>query len=181
MAHSGYGLQYCNTDHMTFFQLSSGSSRWSLANFRRAWTCADWSRGTFPTLLDFNPWQCCVFLLLIVTFVTEFPSSLQVIDQIPLILIHVVYLSFLRSFVLQEVGSCTEPKGEEDCQWSCFLFFHFFFQNCSYLHLLAYFRLAHLRLVHMYSLVNNVLSYLFCLGLGGAFAVGQFKGVDRCL
>ncbi len=31
---------------MTFSHASSGSSRWSLANFRRAWTCAGLSRGT---------------------------------------------------------------------------------------------------------------------------------------
>uniref|UniRef100_A0A0K2VLP3 Uncharacterized protein n=1 Tax=Lepeophtheirus salmonis TaxID=72036 RepID=A0A0K2VLP3_LEPSM len=40
---------------MTFSHSSSGSSRWSLANFRRAWTCAGLSRGTLRALQDFNP------------------------------------------------------------------------------------------------------------------------------
>ncbi len=37
---------FVSSDHMTFSHASSGSSRWSLANFRRAWTCAGLSRGT---------------------------------------------------------------------------------------------------------------------------------------
>ncbi len=44
-----------SSDHMTFSHTSSGSSRWSLANFRRAWTCAGLSRGTLCALQDFNP------------------------------------------------------------------------------------------------------------------------------
>ncbi len=44
-----------SSDHMTFSHASSGSSRWSLANFRRAWTCAGLSRGTLRMLQDFNP------------------------------------------------------------------------------------------------------------------------------
>ncbi len=43
-------------DHMTVSHASSGLSRWSLANFRRAWTCAGLSRGTLHALQDFNPW-----------------------------------------------------------------------------------------------------------------------------
>ncbi len=35
-----------SSDHMTFSQSSSGSSKCSLANFRRAWTCTGLSRGT---------------------------------------------------------------------------------------------------------------------------------------
>ena len=35
-----------SSDHITFSQASSGSSRCSLANFRRACTCAFFSRGT---------------------------------------------------------------------------------------------------------------------------------------
>ncbi len=40
--------------------MTSGSSRWSLANFRRAWTCAGLTRGTLRALQDFNPWRCSV-------------------------------------------------------------------------------------------------------------------------
>ncbi len=61
-----------SSDHMTFSHASSGSFRWSLANFRRAWTCAGLSRGTLRTLQDFNPWQCSV--LLMVTVETVVPA-----------------------------------------------------------------------------------------------------------
>ena len=37
---------FVSSDHITFSQASSGSSRCSLANFRRASTCAFFSRGT---------------------------------------------------------------------------------------------------------------------------------------
>ncbi len=62
-----------SSDHMTFSHASSGSSRWSLANFRRAWTCAGLSRGTLRALPDFNPWRCSV--LLMVTVETMVPAS----------------------------------------------------------------------------------------------------------
>ncbi len=52
-----------SSDHMTLSHASSGSSRWSLANFRRVWTCAGLSRGTLGTLQDFNPWWCSVLLM----------------------------------------------------------------------------------------------------------------------
>uniref|UniRef100_A0A672N5X2 Microtubule-associated protein RP/EB family member 1-like n=1 Tax=Sinocyclocheilus grahami TaxID=75366 RepID=A0A672N5X2_SINGR len=61
-----------SSDHMTFSHASSGSSRWSLANFRRAWTCACLSRGTLPTLQDSNPRRCSV--LLMVTVETVVPA-----------------------------------------------------------------------------------------------------------
>ncbi len=44
-----------SSDHMTLSHASSGSSRWSLANFRQAWKCAGLSRGTLHALQDFNP------------------------------------------------------------------------------------------------------------------------------
>ncbi len=55
-----------SSDHMTFSQASSGSSTWSLANFRWAWTCASLSRGTLRALQDFNPWRCSVLLMVTV-------------------------------------------------------------------------------------------------------------------
>ncbi len=61
-----------SSDHMSFSHASSGSSRWSLANFRRAWTCAGLSRGTLRVLQDFNPWRCSV--LLMVTVETVVPA-----------------------------------------------------------------------------------------------------------
>ncbi len=44
-----------SSDHMTFSQSSSGSSKCSLANFRRAWTCTGLSRGTRLALQDLSP------------------------------------------------------------------------------------------------------------------------------
>ncbi len=61
-----------SSDHMIFSHASSGSSRWSLANFRRAWTCAGLSRGILRTLQDFDPWRCSV--LLMVTVETVVPA-----------------------------------------------------------------------------------------------------------
>ncbi len=52
-----------SSDHMTFSHASSGSSRWYLANFRRAWTCAVLSRETLRTLQDVNSWRCSVLLI----------------------------------------------------------------------------------------------------------------------
>ena len=62
-------------DHITFSQASSGSSRCSLANFRRACTCAFFSRGTLRTQQDFNPSRCSV--LLMVLFVTVVPTAFR--------------------------------------------------------------------------------------------------------
>ncbi len=59
-------------DHMTFSQSSSGSSKCSLANFRRAWTCTGLSRGTRLALQDLSPWRRSV--LLMVAFVTLVPA-----------------------------------------------------------------------------------------------------------
>ena len=50
-------------------QVSFGSSRCSLANFRRACTCAFFSRGTLRVQQDFNPSRCSV--LLMVLFMTS--------------------------------------------------------------------------------------------------------------
>ncbi len=52
-----------SSDHMTFSQSSSGSSKCSLANFRRAWTCTGLSRGTRLALQDLSPWRRSVLLI----------------------------------------------------------------------------------------------------------------------
>ncbi len=61
-----------SSDHMTFSQSSSGSSKCSLADFRRAWTCTGLSRGTRLALQDLSPWRLSV--LLMVAFVTLVPA-----------------------------------------------------------------------------------------------------------
>ncbi len=52
-----------SSDHMTFSQSSSGSSKCSLANFRWAWTCTGLSRGTRLALQDLSPWRRSVLLM----------------------------------------------------------------------------------------------------------------------
>ena len=64
-----------SSDHITYSQVSSGSSRCSLANFRRACTCAFFSRGTLCAQQDFNPSRCSV--LLMVLFMTVVPTALK--------------------------------------------------------------------------------------------------------
>lgn len=74
---------FVSSDHMTFSQSSSGSSRWTLANFRQAWTCTGWSRGTLCAQQDFNPWWCSVSDVLVMVFFADCgPNSLQVIYQV---------------------------------------------------------------------------------------------------
>ena len=64
-----------SSDHITFSQASSGSFRCSLANFRRACTCAFFSRGTLRAQQDFNPSWCSV--LLMVLFVNVVPTAFR--------------------------------------------------------------------------------------------------------
>ncbi len=61
-----------SSDNMTFFHAFSGSSRWFLADFRRAWARAGLSRGTLLVLQDFNWPRCSV--LLMVTVETVVPA-----------------------------------------------------------------------------------------------------------
>ena len=51
-----------SSDHTTFSQASSRSSRCSLANFRWDCTCAFFSRETLRAQQDFNPSRCSVLL-----------------------------------------------------------------------------------------------------------------------
>ena len=64
-----------SSEHITFSQASSGSSRCSLANFRWACTCAFFSRGTLREQQDINPSRCSV--LLMVLFVTVVPTAFR--------------------------------------------------------------------------------------------------------
>ncbi len=70
-----------SSDHMTFSQSSSGSSKCSLANFRRAWTCTGLSRGTRLALQDLSPWRRSV--LLMVAFVTLVPALYRSFTRSP--------------------------------------------------------------------------------------------------
>ncbi len=158
-----------SSDHMTFSQSSSGSSKCSLANFRRAWTCTGLSRGTRLALQDLSPWRRSV--LLMVAFVTLVPALCR---------------SFTRScgsgiFVH---SSCDhfDPTGW-DLAWSprsreiisCLVCLPFS-NNCShswFLHtkLLTYCRFSLPSLVQVYNFVSGVPWQLFGLGHSGVWSV----------
>jgi len=54
-----------SSDHMTSSHASSGSSRWSLAHFRRPGHVLAWAGGPCAQQ-DFNPWLCSVLLMITV-------------------------------------------------------------------------------------------------------------------
>ncbi len=90
-----------SSDHMTFSQSSSGSSKCSLANFRRAWTCTGLSRGTCLALQYLSPWRRSV--LLMVAFVTLVPALCRSFTRSP----HVVL-----GFLLTVLVIILTPRGE---------------------------------------------------------------------
>ncbi len=103
-----------SSDHMTFSQSSSGSSKCSLANFRRAWTCTGLSRGTRLALQDLSPWRRSV--LLMVAFVTLVPALCRSFTRSPPCGSGIFAHSSCDHF---GVRSCVEPQIEGDYQWSC--------------------------------------------------------------
>ena len=90
-----------SSDHMTFSQSSSGSSKCSLAKFRRAWTCTGLSRGTHLALQDFSPWRRSV--LLMVGFVTLVPALCRAITRAP---------DVVRGFLRTILVIILTPRGE---------------------------------------------------------------------
>ena len=104
------------SDHVTFSQSSSGSSKCSLANFRRAWTCTGLSRGTRLALQDLSPWRRSV--LLMVGFVTLVPALCRSFPRSP-VGFGELCSPFLWSFWPHGVRSCVEPQIEGDCKWFC--------------------------------------------------------------
>ncbi len=90
-----------SSDHMTFSQSSSGSSKCSLANFRRAWTCTGLSRGTRLALQDLSPWRRSV--LLMVAFVTLVPALCRSFSRSPRVVL---------GFLLTVLVIILTPRGE---------------------------------------------------------------------
>ncbi len=86
---------------MTFSQSSSGSSKCSLANFRRAWTCTGLSRGTRLALQDLSPWRRSV--LLMVAFVTLVPALCRSFTRSPRVVL---------GFLLTVLVISLTPRGE---------------------------------------------------------------------
>ncbi len=105
-----------SSDLMTFSQSSSGSSKCSLANFRRAWTCTGLSRGTRLALQDLSPWRRSV--LLMVAFVTLVPALCRSFTRSP-VWFWDFCSQFLWSFWPHGVRSFVELQIEGDYQWSC--------------------------------------------------------------
>ncbi len=170
-----------SSDHMSFSHASSGSSRWFLANFRWAWTCAGVSRGTLRTLQDFNPWRCSV--LLMVTVETVVPA---------------LFRSLTRSSRVV-LGWSPHPSQDHwystrrDLAWSpspreidSHLEFLPFSNNCTnscclLTKLFAYCPVAHPSLVQVYNSVPSVLRQLFGLAHSGEVGVWLIECVNRCL
>ncbi len=90
-----------SSDYMTFSQSSSGSSKCSLASFRRAWTCTGLSRGTRLALQDLSPWRRSV--LLTVAFVTLVPALCRSFTRSPRVVL---------GFLLTVLVIILTPRGE---------------------------------------------------------------------
>ncbi len=90
-----------SSDHMTFSQSSSGSSKCSLANFKWAWTCTGLSRGTRLALQDLSPWRRSV--LLMVAFVTLVPALCRSFTRSPRVVL---------GFLLTVLVIILTPRGE---------------------------------------------------------------------
>ncbi len=90
-----------SSDHMTFSQSSSGSSKCSRANFRWAWTCTGLSRGTRLALQDLSPWRRSV--LLMVAFVTLVPALCRSFTRSPRVVL---------GFLLTVLVIILTPRGE---------------------------------------------------------------------
>ncbi len=90
-----------SSDLMPFSQSSSGSSKCSLANFRRAWTCTGLSRGTRLALQDLSPWRRSV--LMMVAFVTLVPALCRSFSRSPRVVL---------GFLLTVLVIILTPRGE---------------------------------------------------------------------
>ncbi len=159
-----------SSDHMTFSQSSSGSSKCSLANFRRAWTCTGLSRGTRLALQDLSPWRRSV--LLMVAFVTLVPALCRSLTRSPRVVLGFL-LTVLVIILTPRVRSCVEPRSREIINGLVCLPF---LNNCShswFLHtkLLTYCRFSLPSLVQVYNFVSGVLWQLFGLGHSGVWSV----------
>ncbi len=97
-----------SSDHMTFSQFSSGSSKCSLTNFRRAWACTGLSRGTCLALQDLSPWRRSV--LLMVAFVTLVPALCRSFTRSP----RVVLGFLLTVLVIILTPRCEILRGAPD-------------------------------------------------------------------
>ncbi len=159
-----------SSDHMTFSQSSSGSSKCSLANFRRAWTCTGLSRGTRLALQDLSPWRRSVLLMVALLLWSQLSAG------------HSLGPPCGSGIFAHSSCDHFDPTGW-DLAWSprsreiisglvCLPFSN----NCShswFIHtkLLTYCRFSLPSLVQVYNLVSGVLWQLFGLGHSGVWSV----------
>ncbi len=160
-----------SSDHMTFSQSSSGSSKCSLANFRRAWTCTGLSRGTRLALQDLSPWRRSV--LLMVAFVTLVPALCRSFTRSPPCGSGIFAHSSCDHFDPTGWDLAWSPRSREIISGLVCLPFS---NNCShswFLHtkLLTYCRFSLPSLVQVYNFVSGVLWQLFGLGHSGVWSV----------
>ena len=154
-----------SSDHITFSQASSGSSRCSLANFRLAYICAFFSRGTLRAQQDLNPSRCSV--LLMVLFVTVVPIAFRSLTSSSCVVLgwsltFLIIIDIPRGEIL-----CGAPVRGRLAVTLCF--FHFltiaptvvnFSPSCLLIFLYP-------SLVQVYNFVPDVLRQLPCLAHGG--------------
>ncbi len=156
---------------MTFSQSSSGSSKCSLANCRRDWTCTGLSRGTRLALQDLSPWRRSV--LLMVAFVTLVPALCRSFTRSPPCGSGIFAHSSCDHFDPTGWDLAWSPRSREIISGLVYLPFS---NNCShswFLHtkLLTYCRFSLPSLVQVYNFVSGVLRQLFGLGHSGVWSV----------
>ncbi len=160
-----------SSGHMTFSQSSSGSSKCSLANFRRAWTCTGLSRGTRLALQDLSPWRCSV--LLMVAFVTLVPALCRSFTRSHRVVLGFFAHSSCDHFDPTGWDLAWSPRSREIISGLVCLPFSNNFSHSWFLHtkLLTYCRFSLPSLVQAYNFVSGVLWQLFGLGHSGAWSV----------
>lgn len=103
-----------SSDHITIFQASSESSKWSVLNFTRACTSFVLSRGTLCALQDFKSWRHSV--LPKVSYLTVVRAALSWFTSSPL-WFEDDFLMFAWSRTLYEVRSSVKAPNEVGWQW----------------------------------------------------------------
>ncbi len=160
-----------SSDHMTFSQSSSGSSKCSLANFRRAWTCTGLSRGTRLALQDLSPWRRSV--LLMVAFVTLVPALCRSFTRSPRVVLGFLLTVLVIIFDPTGWDLAWSPRSREIISGLVCLPFSNTCSHSWFLHtkLLTYCRFSLPSLVQVYNFVSGVLWLLFGLGHSGVWSV----------
>ena len=164
-----------SSDHSTFSQPSSESSRCLFANFRRACTCALLSRGTLQALHDFSPLQCN--LLQMAILVTVVPVALRSLTSSCHLVLGCSLTFFIIRFTPRWEILCGAPDQERLIVNWCFFHFLIITPTVDYFSLSCLPCLvAHSSLVRVYNLVPDVLRQFFCLAHCGVIRFWFIEG-----